>query len=65
MPVVIDKRLLNDRQAAEYLGVSRAAVWGWTKDGLLSKVPLPGRRLARWDVVDLDAFVDERKNGRA
>lgn len=46
------RRLLNETQAATYLGIPRAAI----KRILVGRVPIDGR--IRWDRVALDAWLD-------
>ena len=59
MPVVVDKRLLNAKSAAEYLSISKAKLYQWVDKGKIPSVRIDSRRL--FDVVDLDIFVDELK----
>ena len=62
-------RLLNDKQAAIYLGVSRSALRAFVANGNLPRVQLPstdgrkGRaaRVLRIDVEDLNRFVQKSK----
>lgn len=59
--VVVNKRLLNVKAAAEYLSISRALLYQWLKKDKIKSVRINGRRLI--DVHDLDQFVDSLKNG--
>jgi predicted DNA-binding transcriptional regulator AlpA len=61
MPVSISKRLLNEKQAGAYLSVSRGTIKHWHEAGLIPRVPMNGRRIVRYDVNDLDAFVEKCK----
>jgi excisionase family DNA binding protein len=48
------KKLLNLQEAAEYLGVSKLTIYGWTSKG---KIPYRKiGRLLRFDSVDLEAW---------
>lgn len=51
------KRLYTDREAADYLGFSRATIWNLMKDGSLKSIKLGNSR--RIEVAELDRFIDE------
>lgn len=53
------KRLLSQREAAGYLGVSVRKVQELGADGTLKRVALGGRTL--YDIRDLDALIDRAK----
>jgi excisionase family DNA binding protein len=53
------KRLLSQREAAGYLGVSVRKVQEMGAAGQLPKVALGGRTL--YDIRDLDAIIDQAK----
>lgn len=61
-------RLVTDREAAEYLGVSRSIVRAWIQGGRIPRVELPSAagdvpgRMLRIDRADLDALVTRSKN---
>jgi excisionase family DNA binding protein len=62
------RRLLSDREAAQYIGASRSYVRALVANGVLRRVELPatdgngGRaRMLRLDVTDLDRFIDSLK----
>jgi excisionase family DNA binding protein len=57
--VIVNKRLLNVKQAAEYIGISRAKLYQWMKKDKIISLRIDGRRLI--DVNDLDEFVDSLK----
>jgi excisionase family DNA binding protein len=59
MPVVMTKRLLDVKAAANYLSISRAKLYEWTMKEKIKSVKIDSRRL--FDVNDLDRFVDELK----
>lgn len=61
MPIVVNKRLLDVKAAAEYLSISRSKLYQWTLARRIRSVKIDGRRL--FDVHDLDAFVDRLKTG--
>jgi excisionase family DNA binding protein len=61
-------RLLDDVQAAQYLGCSRSLVRAYVARGVLKRVALPaaadgkrGARLLRIDRADLDKFIEQHK----
>jgi excisionase family DNA binding protein len=60
MAVVINKRLLDAKNAAEYLSISRSKLYQWVKKGKIPSITIDTCRL--FDVQDLDLFVDELKN---
>lgn len=60
--VVLNKRLLNAKSAANYLSISRALLYQWVKKDQIKSVRINGRRL--FDVHDLDEFVEGLKNDR-
>ena len=58
--VIMHKRLLDVKQAADYLGISRAKLYQWMDKDKIPSVRIDGRRLL--DVHDLDDFVESLKN---
>jgi excisionase family DNA binding protein len=48
-------RLLKDRETAAELGVSRAKLWEWVRQGRIGSVKIDGMRRFRRE--DIDAFV--------
>ena len=58
----MDKRLLDVKSAADYLSLSRSKLYQLIENGEISSIKIGGRRL--FDVMDLDAFVDDLKNER-
>jgi len=58
---IVSPRLLSAQQAARYLGVSHWTVRSLTWAGELPSVRL-GKRQLRWDVRDLDRFIEDRKH---
>jgi excisionase family DNA binding protein len=68
MPVVMTKRLLDAKAAAQYLSISRTKLYAWAQEGKIPSVRIDSKRL--FDVLMLDKFVEELaaeqgKNGRA
>jgi excisionase family DNA binding protein len=59
MAVIINKRLLDVKEAARYLSISRAKLYQWTAKGKIRSVRIDARRL--FDVQDLDELVDKLK----
>ncbi len=59
MPVVVNKRLLDAKEAADYLSISRAKLYDWMKKGKVRSLLIDTSR--RFDVVDLDSVVDRLK----
>jgi excisionase family DNA binding protein len=53
-------RLLNVGEAAAYLGVSAASLRNWSNQGLVPVYRTPGGQ-RRYDVADLDAFVQSMR----
>lgn len=62
---VITKRLLNQKEAASYLGISVRQLEYLVHDGRLSRTRLPDTSKRLFDVFDLDALVEQSKNSRA
>ena len=58
--VIMHKRLLDVKQAADYLGISRAKLYQWMEKDKIPSVRIDSRRLL--DVHDLDDFVESLKN---
>jgi excisionase family DNA binding protein len=59
MAIVVNKRLLDAREAARYLSISRAKLYQWTGKGKIRSVRIDARRL--FDVQDLDELVEKLK----
>ena len=59
IPLAVTRRLLTDRQAAEYLGICSRSVYN-----LVARKQLPTLKVGRarrFDVEDLNAFIASRK----
>lgn len=59
MPVIIHRRLLDVKSAAEYLSISRSFLYQLCEKGKIRSIKINSRRLI--DVNDLDEFVDRVK----
>ena len=57
--IVINKRLLSVKEAANYLSISRSKLYQWSTIGKILSIRIDGRRL--FDVLDLDAFIEKLK----
>ena len=55
--VMMEKRLLSAREAAEYLGISHRTVWAWAQAGWLPVTRL-GRRVL-FDRSKLDGVIEQ------
>ena len=54
------KRLLTDKEAAEYLGIGRSTLWRLAKAKKLHPIKQT-RRCTRFDIQDLEAYVETLK----
>ncbi len=54
-------RCLDVRATVEFLGVSRRAVWRLVDRGTLRPIRLPGLRKCLFDIMDLEALIQEGK----
>ena len=59
MPVVVTKRLLGAKEAADYLSISRSKLYQWADRNRIPSVRIDTRRL--FDVNDLDDFIEKLK----
>ena len=59
MPVVVNRRLLDVKSAAEYLSISRALLYQLCERGKIRSIKINSIRLI--DVDDLVEFVDRIK----
>ena len=55
----IQKRLLDAKEAAIFLSISRSNLYQWVESGKIKSIKLGGRRL--FDIFDLNEFVDNLK----
>jgi excisionase family DNA binding protein len=60
MPVMMNKRLLDIKAAAEYLSISRSLLYQWIDKGRISALKINTRTLI--DVYDLDKLIDNLKS---
>ncbi len=56
----MQKRLLNAKDAAGYLSISRSKIYQWVESGKVRSLKIEGRRL--FDIFDLDDFVENIKS---
>jgi len=54
-----NKRLLDAKDAASYLSISRAKLYQWVDAGKIPSVRIDKRRL--FDILELDEFVEKLK----
>ena len=59
MPVIIHRRLLDVKSAAEYLSIGRSLLYQLAAKGKIPSIKINSRRL--FDVNDLDEFVERMK----
>ncbi len=57
----ITQRLLKSKDAAKYLGICARKLWDLTNEGRVPSVRFD--RVVRYDVADLDTFIQEMKGG--
>ena len=62
MAIVVHKRLLSVDEAAEYLSIGKTKLHSWIKRNKIPVIKLDSS--TRFDVLELDAFVDELKAER-
>ena len=58
---VIRKRYLTAREAAEYIGVSYITFGNWKRQGKYQIPYVQFDTVTRYDIKDLDAFMEGRK----
>jgi hypothetical protein len=56
-----NNRLLKARQAAEYIGVSTWKLRNETQAGKIPYLPGEGTAPWRWDINDLDKYIESSK----
>lgn len=54
-----ENRLLCVEECSNLLGISRATVWRWVRDGRLPQ-PISMGRLRRWRKSDITSFINGR-----
>lgn len=57
--IVVNKRLLNAKETAGYLSISRSKLYQLLEAGKIESLKIDGRRL--FDVYDLDKWVEQQK----
>jgi len=60
MDITMQKRLLNAKDAANYLSISRSKIYQWIDSNKIKSLKIEGRRL--FDIFDLDDFVENMKS---
>jgi excisionase family DNA binding protein len=64
VPVSIDRRFLDAKEAGRYLSVSRTTVYCWMNEGIVNVGKLPSLKVNSkrlFDVNQLDEFVEKLK----
>lgn len=56
------KRLLTLTQACEYIGIKKATMYGYINRGKLKAFKLDGSRTWKFDLQDLDHWIENQKN---
>ncbi len=54
------KRLIDAKEAAHFLSISRSNLYQWIESGKIKSIKLGGRRL--FDINDLDEFIEQLKD---
>lgn len=52
----LQREWLSDKHLSQRLGVSRATVWNWAKDGRLAPPVKLGKNTTRWRLSDVQEF---------
>jgi len=60
MSVIVHKRLLDAKEASNYLSISRTKLYELLKKKKINSITIDTRRL--FDVEDLDSFVNQLKS---
>jgi len=61
----VESRVLRPHEAARKLGVSKRAVFNWSREGILAKVKLPNRKRAiGFRLVDVERLINGEAIGR-
>ena len=55
------KRLITQKEAAQYLGISPKTLWQWTEKGIIPRVEIPGTK-SKYDLNDIENLIKENKN---
>jgi hypothetical protein len=54
-------KLMKSKQAAQYLCICERKLWELSNSGRIQTVRID--RSVRYDIVDLDSFIDQQKRG--
>ena len=57
----LKKRLLNNREAAKYIGISERQLEYLYSKGKIRQTKLPNTRRRLYDIMDLDDFIERSK----
>lgn len=60
MSVIVTKRLMDAKEASQYLSISRTKLYELLKKKIINSITIDSRRL--FDVEDLDTFVNQLKS---
>ena len=55
------KRLITQKEAAEYLGITPKTLWDWTEKGIIPRVEIPGRK-TKYDLNDVEKLIQDNKH---
>ena len=59
----MQKRLLKDKEAAAYIGVGVTKFWALVKEAHFQAIKI-GSKMTRFDIQDLDRYIDSLKAQR-
>lgn len=62
MKRVIEKRILNEKEAAEYLGIGLTKFRSYDSKGYISRLRYPENSSKRYDILELDSWIDKLKS---
>ena len=57
----LNHRLIKVKAAADYLAISERKLWDLSQNGIIPVVRLG--RATRYDLIDLDKFIEKMKSG--
>ena len=59
---IIEKRGLDEKEAAQYLGIGLTKFRYYDKKGLIPRIPYPKNTSKRYDVFELDSWLEQLKH---
>jgi DNA-binding transcriptional MerR regulator len=59
---IIEKRILDEKEAAHYLGIGLTKFRYYDKLGLIPRIRYPENSSKRYDILDLDEWLDRLKS---